>query len=163
MTRDEREALFRRYEQGPALLRDALLRAPLEMRTWRPAPNQWSVHEIIVHCADSETNSSMRIRYLAGEPSPTIAGYDQDRWARELHYHDLPLELSLAQVEATRAWTTAFIRQLPDAAWERAGRHTEYAEPYTAEQWLQIYAEHLEIHARQIARVVDQWKASTKH
>jgi hypothetical protein len=158
MTREERESFFRRYEQGPALLVSALDRAPARMRQWRPAPGKWSVHEIIVHCADSETNSAMRIRYLAGETSPTIAGYDQDRWASEMDYQALPLELSLAQVEATRAWTAAFIRALPDDAWSRAGRHTEYSQPYTAEQWLSIYAEHLEIHARQIARVIDKWK-----
>ena len=158
MTREEREPYFQRYEQGPALLRSALQRAPVEMRQWRPKPGKWSVHEVVGHCADSETNSGLRIRYLVGESSPLIAGYDQDRWARELDYHRLPVELYLAQVESTRAWTAPFIRGLPDAAWSRAGRHTEYAEPYTAEKWLEIYAEHLEIHARQIARTVDQWK-----
>ena len=158
MTPAERESLFRRYEAGPALLRAALDRAPERMRHWRPAPGKWSVHEVILHCADSETNSGMRIRYLIGETSPTIAGYDQDRWAREMNYHALPLEPAFAQVAATRAWCAPFIRSLSDAAWSKAGRHTEYTEPYTAESWLTIYAEHLEIHARQIDRIVNQWK-----
>lgn len=160
MNSEEREALFSRYEAGASLLRTALSRAPEAMRQWKPAPDQWSVHEIVVHCADSETNSAMRIRYLVGEPSPTIAGYDQDRWARDMRYHALPLDLALAQVDATRAWTAAFLRSLPDAAWSRAGRHTELDEPYTADRWLEIYAEHLEVHARQIARTVDRWKGT---
>ncbi|HEY2804906.1 MAG TPA: DinB family protein [Gemmatimonadales bacterium] len=160
MTQLERQALFQRYDAGPSLIRAAVSRMPVDALQWRPAPKKWSAHEIIVHCADSETISSTRIRYLVGEAEPVIAGYDQDRWASDMNYHALPLELSLAQVESVRAWTSAFIRMLPDSAWLRTGRHTEMKEPYSAETWLQIYAEHLEVHARQIARNVDAWKAA---
>jgi hypothetical protein len=140
------------------LLKEALAEVPREALQWRPGPGKWSVHEVIVHCADSETNSAMRIRYLAGEPSPVIQGYDQDRWARDFDYHRLPLELSLRQVEAVRTWTAAFIRSLPESGWSRAGRHTEMKEPYSADVWLGIYAEHLETHARQIRRNLEAWK-----
>lgn len=158
MTAAEREQLLMRYENGVPRLKDALGQVPNDALQWRPAAGKWSAHEVVVHCADSETNSAMRIRYLVGEPSPLIAGYDQDRWARDFDYHRLSLDLSLRQVEVVRAWTAAFIRGLPEAAWSRAGRHTEFADPYTAEQWLRIYAEHLEIHARQILRNVEAWK-----
>lgn len=160
MTPDEREAHIQRYEAGPSLLRSALARVPAEAMQWRPAKDKWSVHEIVVHCADSETNSAMRIRYLVGEHEPTIAGYDQDHWVRVMDYHRLPLDLSLVQIDAVRAWTTAFIRSLPETAWARTGRHTEYPGPYTTEEWLKVYSAHLEIHARQIARTMDAWKAS---
>ena len=158
MNASEREGLLVRYENGVRLLKEALAEVPREALQWRPAPDKWSVHEVIAHCADSETTSSMRIRYLVGESSPVIAGYDQDRWAKSFDYHALPLDLSLRQVEAVRAWTAAFIRSLPEAAWSRTGRHTEIKEPYTAEMWLGIYAEHLEIHARQIRRNLEAWK-----
>lgn len=160
MTRQEREALFARYGNGMSLFRQALAEVPAEAMQWRPAPGKWSVHEIVVHCADSETNASMRIRYLVGEDRPTIHGYDQDRWARVFDYHAQPLDLSLAQVAAVRGWTHAFITSLPDAAWSRAGTHTEMpGESYTAEKWLEIYTEHLEIHARQVRRNVAAWRA----
>jgi hypothetical protein len=159
MTAKEREALLVRYENGVRLLEEALAEVPPEAFKWRPAPGKWSVHEVIVHCADSETNSSMRIRYLVGESEPVISGYDQDRWAKAFDYQRLSLDLSLRQLEAVRAWTAAFIRTLPEAAWSRSGRHTEIQKPYTAEMWLGIYAEHLEIHARQIRRNVEAFKA----
>ena len=158
MVKGEREALFTRYEQGPARLRAAWSLIPVEARQWRPAPGKWSAHEIIVHCADSETNAGMRIRYLVGESGPVIAGYDQDRWAAEFDYHHLPVDLSFAEIEAVRAWTAVLIRTLPESAWSRAGRHTEYAEPYTAETWLTVYAEHLEVHVRQLERNLAAWK-----
>jgi len=158
MTAAEREALMVRYERGAGLLTDALAKVPKEALQWRPEPGKWSVHEVVVHCADSETTSSVRIRYLMGEDAPTVVGYDRDRWARDFDYHQLPLDLSLKQVEAVRAWTAAFIRSRPAASWARAGRHTEMKGAYTAETWLGIYAEHLEVHARQIARNLEAWK-----
>lgn len=153
MTPSEREQLIRRYADGPRLLRAALARVPAEALKWRPAERKWSVHEVVCHCADSETNAAMRIRYVVGESDPAIVGYDQDRWAVAFDYHSLPLEPSLAQVEAVRAYTAALLSRLPDAAWSRAGTHTESGR-YTAEDWLKIYSDHLEIHARQIERNV---------
>jgi len=159
MTADEREGLLRRYENGPALLREAFAAVPVDARRWRPAPGKWSAHEIVAHCADSETVSATRIRYLVGEDRPAIQGYDQDRWARTFDYHALPLDLSLAQVASVRAWTAALLRTLPDAAWDRAGTHTEMpGASYGVAMWLEIYAEHLEIHARQLRRNVEQWE-----
>lgn len=157
MTANERQRLIERYERGPKLIKDALAKVPAEALTWRPAPGKWSVHEVVCHCADSETTASVRIRFLIGEDNPTIVGYDQDRWARRFDYHGLPLDLALRQVEQVRAWTADLIRRLPDSAWERAGTHTESGR-YRAARWLALYAEHLEVHARQIERNLEAWK-----
>ena len=42
--------------------------------------------------------------------------------------------------------------------WQRTGTHTESGR-YAAEDWLKIYAEHLEIHTRQLERNLAAWKA----
>ena len=149
--------LIRRYAEGPALLRRTVETVPAEALKWRPAPDRWSVHEIIVHCADSETNAHMRIRYLLAEPDPLIVGYDQDVWARTLDYHALPLEPAMATIEAVRANTVPLLESLPDTAWKKSGRHTEHAS-YGVEKWMELYAEHLEVHARQIERNLTAWK-----
>ena len=47
-------------------------------------------------------------------------------------------------------------------AWAREGTHTESGR-YTAEHWLKTYAEHLEIHARQIERNLEAWRAEQTH
>jgi hypothetical protein len=155
----EREALFQRYADGPARLKVALARVPAEALQWRPAPGEWSAHEIVVHCADSETNGAARIRYLTAEADPVIVGYDEAEWARHFDYHDHPVEPALAVVEAVRANTLALIRRMPEKAWQRVGRHTDSG-TYAAEDWLKIYAEHLEIHARQIEANVAAWRAA---
>lgn len=158
MNAAERESYIRRYAEGPALLRAALGRVPADAMKWRPAPKEWSAHEVVLHCADSETNAHMRLRYLLAEAEPVIVGYDQDHWAQALRYESLPMEPALATVEAVRANTVPLLRRLPEAAWARKGRHTESG-AYGVLDWLRVYAEHLEIHSRQIEQNLTAWKA----
>jgi hypothetical protein len=148
LDRAKRQALIQQYAAGAARLRAALAKVPPEALKWRPAHKEWSAHEVVIHCADSETNAFGRIRFLVAEESPTIQGYDP--------YHDRPIEPALAVIEAVRASTSALIRSLPDEAWTRVGRHTESGR-YGAEDWLAIYADHLEGHARQIENNVERW------
>ena len=161
MTAAERATLIEQYAAGPARLKAALATVPPVARQWRPNAGEWSAHEVVVHCADSETNSFVRIRFLAAEAEPVLQGYDQDRWAQTFDYHTLPMEAALAVVESVRASTTALLRRLPDSAWSRVGRHTESGR-YTAEDWLRTYADHLENHARQIEANVAQWRATAR-
>ena len=153
----DRAALIERYAAGPAELSAALAEVPAAARTWRPNPGCWSAHEVVLHCADSETNAHMRIRYLVAESAPAILGYDQDRWAVTLDYHHLPLEPALATVVAVRGNTIPLLRRLSHADWARTGRHTESGS-YSADTWLGIYSEHLHQHARQIRRGLEAWQ-----
>ncbi|MCC6627861.1 MAG: DinB family protein [Chloroflexi bacterium] len=158
LTHDERVALIDQYAAGPARLAAALATVPVAAHQWRPATGVWSAHEIVVHCADSETAAASRIRMLLAEPQPLIVGYDQDGWAVRLDYHAHPLALALAAVTAVRANTVPLLRATPAASWQRAGRHTESG-PYTAEDWLRSYGAHLEEYAQQIAANLVAWQA----
>ena len=160
ISQGEREALVEQYARGPERIREALERVPKEALRWRPAPGKWSVHEVVVHCADSETNAALRIRYLLAEKDPLIVGYDQDAWARRFDYHAQPLEESLAVASAARARTVPLLKAMTEADWVKPGRHTE-AGSYSPLDWLRIYAAHLEGHAAQIERNVEAWKASS--
>ena len=157
LTRAERRSLIRRYAAGPGKLRAALRSAPKKALNWRPGKGKWTVHEVVCHCADSEMNAAARIRYLVAEKNPVIIGYDQDAWAKILGYAKHPIAPALALIDAARANTTVLIRRLGGVAWKCAGTHTESGR-YTAERWLENYANHLEQHARQIRRNVAAWK-----
>ena len=157
LTAADRAVLIDRYERGPAKLAAAWAKVPAEARQWRPGPERWSAHEVIVHCADSEGNAALRIRFLLTEQDTRIQAYDQAHWAKELDYHALPVEPALATVLAVRANTVPLLRRMGDQDWQRSGHHPESG-PYNAERWLQIYAEHLEKHTGQIERNLDAWK-----
>ncbi|MBA3415069.1 MAG: DinB family protein [Chloroflexia bacterium] len=161
LTPAEITTLIAQYAAGPDLLRAALAEVPVAALQWRPAPDEWSVHEIVIHCGDSETASAHRIRVLIAEPEPVIVGYDQAAWATRLDYHTRSLDLALAAVTAARGSSTELIRTLPPEAWTRAGRHTESG-PFTSEDWLRIYGAHLHDHADQIAANISAWLDSQR-
>jgi hypothetical protein len=77
-------------------LDDARLRRPEK-------PGKWSVLEVVQHLADTELVYGYRVRMILTQDTPPIPGYDQDAWAREFHYRDLPVGEVLAQVGALRA------------------------------------------------------------
>lgn len=154
-----RAPLVARYAEGAARLRAAWEAVPPQARQWRPAPGEWSPHEVVCHAADSETNAYARIRFLLAEPDPVLQGYDEARWARELDYHALPTAPALELTTAVRAHTAALVRGLGEETWARVGRHTESG-PYTAEDWLRIYAAHLHDHAVQIEQAVEAWRGA---
>ena len=47
----------------------------------RPAPGKWSIQEIIGHLADTEMVMACRARWIAFENHPTLAPFDQEKWA----------------------------------------------------------------------------------
>lgn len=159
LTSSERDDLIHRYVSGPGRLRAAFERVPEGARKWRPGPEKWSAHEVVCHAADSETIAAARIRFLLSEKDPVIQGYDQAQWARDFDYHRLSSGPALAAVEAVRANTAPLLRLLSDREWQRSGKHSESG-GYSAEDWLRIYADHLEKHSRQIERNLEAWAAA---
>ena len=152
-----RKPFLDRYRTGPDLLKQAWEEVPVEARAWRPGEGRWSAHEVVVHCADSETYAAIRIRLLLAEPEPLIVGYDENVWARRFDYSASDPELALHLVETVRAHTSTMLAHLPDEAWGRLGRHTQSG-PYGTDDWLRSYGEHLEIHAAQIRRNLEAWR-----
>jgi hypothetical protein len=147
------DELVRRFAAGPAAVRAAWERVPVEARQWRPGPARWSAHEVVLHCADSSMVGHGRVRYLLAEEDPVVVGWDQDVWPVALDYHAHPIEPAFAAIDAAHGNTVPLLRRLTPEALARGGRHTELG-PITVEGWLRYNAEHMHVHARQIDRNV---------
>ena len=148
MDQDERKKLIAMYRDGYAAVVEALLKITPEELEARRAPGRWNAREIVHHLADSEMTSAIRLRRLLAEDRPQIQGYDQDEFARKLHY-DRPHETSLELFKYARLATAELLERLQPADWLREGTHSESG-PYSVETWLTVYAQHAHKHARQI-------------
>ena len=148
MTRDLRKKLIDQYKDGYRVVAEALVGASDEELDAHPAPGKWSAREIVHHLADSEMIAAARLRYLLGQDRPTIHGYDQDEFARRLHY-DRPHEASLELFRAARANTAELMACLRESDWLREGTHSEVGR-YGLDTWLRIYGPHAHRHAEQI-------------
>lgn len=149
MPAGDRGALLTRYADGAAAVRRALAGADEAALDRRPSPAEWTAREVVHHLADSEMTSAIRLRRLLCEDAPVIAAYDENEFARRLHYGERAIEPSLLALEAARLTTLDILERLGKADWERAGTHTESG-PYSVEDWLRTYADHAHDHAAQI-------------
>jgi DinB superfamily len=146
----DRTALLDRFRTGYDDVVDALAGITPDELDRRPPGSDWTAREIAHHLADSEATAYVRLRRLVAEDNPTIIGYDEEEFARRLHY-DRPIEPSLAVLEAVRTASLQLLESLTDGEWQRAGTHSDSG-PYTIDDWLRIYAGHSHDHADQIRR-----------
>jgi len=117
------------------------------------APGKWSVIEVIQHLADSDLVFSYRLKMMLTEDRPPLQGYDQDRWAGELLYREMPLELALGQLRSMRTVNLHLLRMLTPSRLERVGLHSERG-PESAGFLLQLMGGHDLVHRRQIDRIL---------
>jgi hypothetical protein len=91
----------------------------------RPAPDKWSVTEILAHLADSELVYGFRIRIILEGSGTPIQGIDQDAWARFSDYATHDPVLSLEAFRITRERIVHLLKSLPRASWDSYGMHSE--------------------------------------
>jgi hypothetical protein len=158
MDTQERNEKIELYGRGFELLKAALAEVPQEAMKFKPEPKEWSVHEIIIHIADSETNAALRARKLIVEPGGTLMGYDQDQWAIELNYHDMDLEDALEATRIARKTTYALLKRQPEEVFSHWLKHPEMEGQYSFEKWINIYSGHIPGHIEQIQNNITAWK-----
>ena len=158
MDKQERDEKIELYGKGFDMLVEVLKDIPREMWQFKPDATEWSIHEVIIHLADSESNAALRARMLIVEPGGTLMGYDQAKWANELDYHDQDLQNALDVTRLARKTTYELLKKQSDDVFEHIVMHPEYKEPYTFDNWLDIYSAHIPGHIEQIMNNYKIWK-----
>jgi hypothetical protein len=119
----------------------------------RPAPDKWSVSEIVAHLADAEIVGGFRMRLILGAPGTPIAAFDQDSWVTSGHYEKRDPRKSVAQFRVVREANLALLKSLTPAQWKHYGMHSERGQE-TIEQIVRMFAGHDINHLRQIERIL---------
>lgn len=163
MNTQERNEKIELYGRGFELLKAALAEVPQEAMKFKPEPKEWSVHEVIIHIADSESNAALRARKLIVEPGGALMGYDQDKWAIELNYHERNLEDALEVTRLARKTTYQLLKTVSEEIFNtRWLKHPEMEGQYTFDKWINIYSAHIPGHIEQIQNNVKIWKKSVE-
>lgn len=156
MTVEERREKIERYGRAYDLLAAFLPTLPPEMLQYKPAPERWSVHEILLHITDSEANSYVRCRRFIAEPGNWVMAYDENRWAAALDYHDQSIEEALELFRLLRSASYNLIRNLPADIWSNTIQHPENG-TMAFDDWLETYEQHIPIHIAQMERNLKAW------
>ena len=154
---DERQRRIESYGRATDRLIAVLDGFPREMWAYRPEPDDWTIHEIVVHIADSEANSYIRARRLIAEPGSEVLGYDEAGWAKRLDYHAQNPDVALESFRALRHSTYQLIRDLPDEVWAHTVVHSESGR-MTFDDWLHTYERHVPEHIAQMRAIYETWR-----
>jgi hypothetical protein len=121
-------------EKTPRLLETMLCDLPGELLHWKPAPERWSISEVLAHLSEVYAECALR---MVAEDSPALMKYDL---AGE----------HLALFTRTRRSTLALLVGLPASVGARTGVHSELGS-ITLSEMLHEWANHDLGHIRQIA------------
>jgi hypothetical protein len=133
----------------------ALLTGIHERQTeWKPAPEKWSLAEILEHLSHIEGHCfRARLDRMLAEDAPVFEDYDQEAYYRAGAYSGRDAEESFAHWEEQRDDNLAFLAELDPMVLLRKGVHADRGE-FTLEQLLNSWAFHDLSHVRQIAGLV---------
>lgn len=144
--------LLERFRRGPELVAVATTGVAGEQLDFSPAPGKWSIRQIVWHLADAELVGAVRLRRVIAEDDPVLEAYDQDAWTSRLGYSKRRFSPALEAFRRVRTENYELLKDLPEEAFSRTGRHTESG-PLTLLDLVRLQAEHAERHARQIFEI----------
>lgn len=124
-----------------------------ELLDRRPAPDAWSVAEVVHHLADRETALSVDLRRILTEDRPTLLALDSAAYADVTMYAARPPADALAVVLATRNLNTRLLASLSPEQWRRTGIDPVEGEIDVA-GWVRLASDHLKVHVLQARRAV---------
>ena len=111
----------------------------------------WTVRQVVHHVADSHANSYVRFKLALTEDWPTIKPYDEAAWA-QLADSRLPIEGSLALIEALHGRWVALLESLTDEDFQKGYDHPESGRQNLAKA-LALYDWHSRHHTAHIVNL----------
>jgi hypothetical protein len=154
MNRMEQEELdgLDLLEATPSILRGLMGELSASDTAWKPAPDRFSVAEVLAHLSHSEGHCyRMRVDRFMSEELPRFEPDDAQMYL-DL-YRDADAEDAFDHFEEQRETNVEYLRTLPRSAGERKAMHREAGE-ITLQQMLHEWAMHDLGHVRQIAELV---------
>jgi DinB superfamily len=118
-----------------------------------PAPEKWSVSEIVAHLADGEIVGAFRMRFILGSPGSPVVAYDQDEWVTSGHYDKRDPQKSVELFRVLREANLALLKSLTSEQWKQYGMHSERGQE-SIEHIVRMFAGHDMNHLMQIEEIL---------
>lgn len=134
----------------PATLDTLCRHLPAEILAHRPAPEEWSITEILCHLRDVDQCVNLpRLEKIMREDNPFLPGIDTDRWADEGKY---TAEDGLSALNAfikARSDLLALMDRFTTTDWQRMTRHAIFG-PTSLLELVKFITIHDQNHIRQV-------------
>jgi len=140
-------------DKSPRQIAAAVSGLPDAVLRYKPAPNKWSILEILGHLADVEIVYAHRFRQMLADKKPVIAPMDVDDWATNLGYTKESSAELVAAYGLNRHRTLQLLRRLKPGDLEKSAFHPEYQRAVTVAEYVEKIATHGANHLAQIERL----------
>jgi DinB superfamily len=101
----------------------------------------WTVRQVVHHVPESHMNAFVRFKLALTEDNPTIKPYDENAWVNLGDVARVPVETSVALLEALHERWVTLMEAMAPADFERPLMHPEVG-AITLDRLLQLYAWH---------------------
>lgn len=118
-------------------------------------PGGWTLQQVVHHMADNDMNAYLRFKRGLTEDEPEASSYLQDDWAALHDYASVPVDTSLALLEALHARFHTLLRGLQPNEFKRTLR-TQALGRLTLDTALQRFVWHDRHHIAQIQSLVER-------
>lgn len=122
-----------------------------EEAQWKPAPNKWSILEIVNHLYDEEKDDFRgRLKLVLDNPEQPWPPNDPEAWAVERKYNERNLSESLKNFLRERKESLTWLYGLESPNWDNAYDHPK-AGPLSAGDLLVSWVAHDLLHIAQMS------------
>lgn len=123
---------------------------------WKPAPEKWSILEVLVHLVEEEQlDFRPRLASTLEDPNRPWPPIDPEGWATERRYNERDPAASLAELKKERSDSVEWLRSLDSPRWDNSYAHPRGA--IRAGDLMVSWIAHDQIHLRQIAHLRVLW------
>ena len=134
-------------------IRSLVFDVPSEQARWRPAPDKWSILEVVNHLWDEEREDfRTRLQMTLTNPKEAWPGIDPPGWVNEREYNQRDLAESLEGFLAERRQSISWLGALESPHWENAYQHPLLGE-IKAGTLLTSWVAHDYLHLRQLTKL----------
>ncbi len=137
----------------PGKVRREIAAMPVKEMKTRPAPNKWSVQEVLAHLEDVEENAMRsRVQAILERDTPTLGVFDQEARVAEMRYDRKGPRQTLAAFTRKRQSNLKWLRKIRPEQLKRKGIHEQVGE-ISVEEFLNEWAFHDLGHLKQILEI----------
>ena len=124
-----------------------------EQARWKPAPEKWSMLEVINHLYDEERDDfRKRLDLTLHQPELDWLPIDPSGWVTSHKYMEKIFNESIIKFLAERAVSISWLQSLKSPVWERVHNHPKFG-PIQAGDLLVSWLAHDYLHIRQLANL----------
>lgn len=137
-------------ERLPSLLRNAVKGLNDSQLDTPYRPEGWTVRQVVHHLADSHMNAYTRFKLALTEDHPTIKPYDEKLWAEMDDAKNIPVEVSLAILDALHVRFVHMLKKITPADHSKSVFHPESKREMSVKFLMNLYAWHGKHHTAHI-------------